>query len=159
MTPEIQLVKKLTERGLTLSLAESCTGGMVSRHVTAVAGSSAVFTGGIVCYADAVKRELLGVPQAVLDTHGAVSRDTAVLLADHVRALLRTDLAAAVTGIAGPDGGSVDKPVGLVYIAVVGPAARIVRRYVFSGNRECIRRQASATTLSMLLEQFVSGSH
>jgi nicotinamide-nucleotide amidase len=81
------------------------------------------------------------------------------LLADHVRALLRTDLAAAVTGIAGPDGGSVDKPVGLVYIAVVGPAARIVRRYVFSGNRECIRRQASATTLSMLLEQFVSGSH
>jgi PncC family amidohydrolase len=152
MTPEIKLVQKLTDQGLTLSLAESCTGGMVARHVTAVAGASAVFTGGIVCYADAVKRELLGVPQTVLDTQGAVSREAAVLLADQVRALLHTDLAAAVTGIAGPDGGNVDKPVGLVYIAVVGPASRIVRRYVFSGNRECIRRQASASTLSMLLE-------
>jgi PncC family amidohydrolase len=152
MTPEIKLVQKLTDQGLTLSLAESCTGGMVARHVTAVAGASAVFTGGIVCYSNAVKRDLLGVPQTVLDTQGAVSREAAVLLADQVRALLHTDLAAAVTGIAGPDGGNVDKPVGLVYIAVVGPASRIVRRYVFSGNRECIRRQASASTLSMLLE-------
>ncbi|MBM4164784.1 MAG: CinA family protein [Lentisphaerae bacterium] len=152
MTPEIQLVQRLAERGLTLALAESCTGGMVARLVTAVAGASAVFTGGIVCYANAVKRDVLGVPQTVLDTQGAVSRDTAVLLADHVRALLRADLAAAVTGIAGPEGGSGDKPVGLVYIAVAGPANRIVRRYVFSGTRECIRRQASASTLSMLLE-------
>ncbi len=152
MTPEIKLVTKLTERGLTLSLAESCTGGLVADHVTSVAGSSAVFTGGIVCYANAVKRDLLGVPQAILDTHGAVSRETAEILADNIRALLRTDLAASVTGIAGPDGGSIDKPVGLVYIAAVSRSDRLVRRYVFSGNRECIRRQACASTLSMLLE-------
>jgi len=153
MTPEFQLVQRLAGRKLTLALAESCTGGMVARRVTAIAGASAVFIGGIVCYANAVKRDLLGVPQAVLDTRGAVSRETAILLAENVRALLGADLSAAVTGIAGPDGGSVDKPVGLVHIATVGPIGRVARGYVFSGNREVIRRQACATVLSMLLEQ------
>ncbi len=152
MTPEFQLVTKLTECGLTFSLAESCTGGMIASRVTAVAGASAVFIGSIVCYANTLKRDLLAVPQEVLDARGAVSRETAVLLAENVRTLLRTHLAAAVTGIAGPDGGSVDKPVGLVYIAAVGPRGTLVRRYVFSGNRDCIRRQACSTTLSMLLE-------
>ena len=153
MTPEFKLVEKLKARTLTLALAESCTGGMIAQHVTSVAGSSAVFIGGVVCYANAVKRDLLQVPQEILDTCGAVSRDTAASLAANVRALFRTDLSAAVTGIAGPDGGTIDKPVGLVYIAALGPRGLVVRRYVFSGDRDCIRRQACATTLSMLLEQ------
>ena len=153
MTPEFKLVEKLKARTLTLALAESCTGGMIAQHVTSVAGSSAVFIGGVVCYANAVKRDLLQVPQDILDTCGAVSRETAVSMATNARALFHTDLSAAVTGIAGPDGGTIDKPVGLVYIAALGPRGLVVRRYVFSGDRDCIRRQACATTLSMLLEQ------
>lgn len=153
MTAEFKLIETLKARGLTLSLAESCTGGMIAQHVTNIAGSSAVFIGGIVCYANAVKRDLLNVPQAMLDSHGAVSHEVAVSLATNVRALLHTDLSAAVTGVAGPDGGTIDKPVGLVYIAALGPRGLVVRRYVFSGDRDCVRRQARATTLCMLLEQ------
>lgn len=153
MTPEFKLVERLKKQELTLALAESCTGGMIAQHVTNVAGASTSFLGGIVCYANAVKHDFLNVPQETLDTYGAVSHETAILLAENVRALFHSDLSAAVTGVAGPDGGTVDKPVGLVYIAVLGPRGLVVRRYLFSGDRQCIRRQACATTLSMLIEQ------
>ena len=114
MTTRVQTRRKAQARTLTLALAESCTGGMIAQHVTDVAGSSSAFVGGVVCYANAVKRDLLQVPQEILDTCGAVSHETAVSLATNVRALFHTDLSAAVTGIAGPDGGTFDKPVGLV---------------------------------------------
>lgn len=140
-------------RSLKLALAESCTGGMIAQQVTAVPGSSAVFVGGVVCYANEVKRDILGVPQEVLERHGAVSQEVAVLLATNIRAMFGCDLAASVTGIAGPGGATGDKPVGLVYVTVLGPLGLRTQRHIFYGGRDLVRKQACATALTMLIEQ------
>jgi len=147
--------------GLTLAAAESCTGGMVAQRLTSVPGSSAAFVGAIVAYADDVKTRELGVPRELLERHGAVSAETAAAMAAGARDRLVADVAVAVTGIAGPTGGSDEKQVGLVYLHAEGPVG--VRRadFVFPGDRESIRRRATVTALHLvrrLLEQSRDGS-
>lgn len=138
------------ERGLTLATAESCTGGMVAERLTSIPGASAAFTGGIVAYADEVKATELGVPPEVLKRHGAVSAETAVAMAQGARERLDVDVAVAVTGIAGPDGGSPEKPVGLVYLHAEGPDGARSVDFVFPGDRESIRRRAAVTALHLV---------
>jgi nicotinamide-nucleotide amidase len=144
------LIAHLREARVLVAVAESCTGGMLSERITAVPGASEVYVGGIVAYANEVKTALLGVPAETLETSGAVSPETAVAMAQGVRQMMGADLAAATTGIAGPGGGTPDKPVGLVYVAVAGAAGELVQRHLFHGDREAIRRQACDAALAML---------
>jgi nicotinamide-nucleotide amidase len=146
------------ERGLTLATAESCTGGMVAQRLTSIPGSSAAFVGAIVAYADEVKSTELGVPAEVLERNGAVSSETAAAMAQGARERLGTDVAVAVTGIAGPDGGSDEKPVGLVYLHAVGPNGARGMDFVFPGDRESIRRRAAVTALH-LVRRLLAQSH
>jgi nicotinamide-nucleotide amidase len=138
------------ERGLTLATAESCTGGMVAERLTSVPGSSQVFLGGVVAYADQVKAAELGVPEEVLERHGAVSAETAAAMAAGARERLGADVAVAVTGIAGPGGGSEEKPVGLVYLHAESPSGSRGADFVFPGDREGIRRRAAVTALHLV---------
>jgi nicotinamide-nucleotide amidase len=138
------------ERGLTLAAAESCTGGLVSARLTSVPGSSAVFQGGVVSYADGVKESALGVPHDVLERHGAVSAEAAKAMAEGARERLGADIGVSVTGIAGPDGGSAEKPVGLVFVHAVGPDGEEARRTEFPGDREMIRGRATASALHLV---------
>jgi competence/damage-inducible protein CinA-like protein len=138
------------ERGLTLATAESCTGGMVAERLTSVPGSSQVFLGGVVAYADQVKAAELGVPEEVLERHGAVSAETAAAMAAGARERLGADVAVAVTGIAGPGGGSEEKPVGLVYLHAESPFGSRGADFVFPGDREGIRRRAAVTALHLV---------
>ena len=144
-------------RGLTLATAESCTGGMVAERLTSVPGSSDVFVGGIVAYANEVKERDLGVPREVLERHGAVSAEAAAAMAAGGRERLGADLAVAVTGIAGPAGGSDDKPVGLVYLHVAGPDGDRGADFLFPGDRGSIRRRATVTALH-LVRRFLTQS-
>ena len=137
-------------RGLTLATAESCTGGLVAARLTSVPGSSDVFLGAVVSYADAVKESELGVPAAVLETHGAVSAETAAAMARGARERLGTDVAVSVTGIAGPDGGTAEKPVGLVYLCASGPDGELAQDFVVSGDRETVRGRATVAALHLV---------
>jgi nicotinamide-nucleotide amidase len=138
------------EDGLTLATAESCTGGMVAERLTSVPGSSDVFLGAVVAYADEVKANELGVERSVLDAHGAVSAETAAAMAAGARARLGADVALAVTGIAGPAGGSEEKPVGLVYLHAEAPGGSGSADFVFPGDRDGIRRRAAVTALHLV---------
>ena len=144
------VVDLLRERGLTLATAESCTGGLVATRITDVPGSSDVFVGSIVAYANEVKRDRLGVPEDVLATHGAVSPETATAMAVGAREALGADVAVSVTGVAGPGGGTDEKPVGLVYLHAVGPAGELSRRLDFPGDRETIRLRAAVAALHLV---------
>jgi nicotinamide-nucleotide amidase len=137
-------------RGLTFATAESCTGGMVAERVTAIAGASDVFLGSVVAYSNDVKRRELGVPEAVLAEHGAVSAETAAAMAAGARQRLGADVAVAVTGIAGPDGGTAEKPVGLVYLHAITPDGERGRDFQFPGDRDSIRRRATVTALHLV---------
>jgi nicotinamide-nucleotide amidase len=149
--PVAELVlDRCRELGLTLATAESCTGGLVGARLTEVAGASDVYVGGVVAYSNAVKERRLAVPAAVLERHGAVSAEAAEAMAAGARSELGADAAVAVTGIAGPAGGTPEKPVGLVYVAAATPEAGSVRRFVFSGDRETIRARATAQSLHAL---------
>lgn len=150
MTIAERLVELLKARGLTCATAESCTGGGVGAALTAVPGSSAVFLGGVVSYANAVKRDVLGVSAATLDTVGAVSPETAAQMADGVRRLAKADLAVSVTGIAGPGGGSAEKPVGLVWFGLATPDGTRTERAIFAGDRAAVRAKAVTHALGML---------
>lgn len=114
------------ERGLTVAVAESCTGGLIAAAITEIPGSSGYFLGGIVSYSNAAKEALLDVPRSLLEEHGAVSREVAAAMAAGARARFGSDLAVAVTGVAGPDGGTHEKPVGLVYLAVADARGSVV---------------------------------
>jgi nicotinamide-nucleotide amidase len=138
------------ERRFTLATAESCTGGMVALRLTSVPGSSEVFLGGVVAYADAVKTRELGVPGDVLERHGAVSAETAAAMAAGARERLGADVAVAVTGIAGPGGGSDEKPVGLVYLHADAPTGSLGADFVFPGDRDSIRYRATVTALHLV---------
>lgn len=144
------------EQGWTLATAESCTGGMVSERLTSVPGSSEAFVGGVVGYSDDAKMRELDVPADVLERHGAVSAETAAAMAAGARDRLGADVAVAVTGIAGPGGGSAEKPVGLVFLHAESPRGSRSADFVFPGDREPIRRRATVTALHLvrrLLEQ------
>lgn len=142
--------RMLKERGATLALAESCTGGQLSHLVTSVPGSSAYYIGGVVSYANAVKMEELGIPSDMLELNGAVSQPVAERMAVGVRSALRSDWSLATTGVAGPDGGTVDKPVGTVWIAVAGPDGVVSRKGSFPGTRELVIERASRYALNLL---------
>ena len=150
MTVAEKLVELLKAQGLTCATAESCTGGGVGAAITAVPGSSAVFLGGVISYANAVKKGVLGVSPETLATVGAVSSETAAQMADGVRRLLKADLAVSVTGIAGPDGGSAEKPVGLVWFGLATPGGVRTEKAVFAGDRAAVRAQAVTHALGML---------
>jgi nicotinamide-nucleotide amidase len=141
----------LVDNRLTLSVAESCTGGLLAVLVTDQPGSSAYFMGGVVAYADEVKRAQLGVPAPLLTRHGAVSREVALAMAEGVRSRFATSLAASITGIAGPDAEG-SKPVGLTYIAVATALGSSCNEYMFSGDRWSNRRQAAGQALRLLIE-------
>ena len=138
-------------RKLTLATAESCTGGLVAARLTSVPGSSDVVAGGVVAYSDAVKRSELDVPAELLVQHGAVSAEVAAAMARGARRRLGVDVAVAVTGIAGPDGGTDEKPVGLVYLHAEGPGGGIGREFSFPGDRASIRARSVAGALHLVL--------
>ena len=138
------------ERGLTLATAESCTGGLVAARLTSVPGSSDVFVGGVVAYADEVKQQELGVPADVLERHGAVSAETAAAMVGGARARLGADVAISVTGVAGPGGGTPEKPVGLVFLHAQGPEGSLARRLELPGDREAIRARSAVAALHLV---------
>lgn len=140
-------------RGLHVATVESCTGGLVGAAITAISGSSGYYLGGFITYADALKRDQAGVPADVLAAHGAVSAQVAVAMADGVRSRLGADLAVSVTGVAGPDGGSEAKPVGLTYVGVADAAGTDVRRYLWTGDRDANRLDSAVAVLELALER------
>lgn len=151
-TLEEILGRLLVEQKLTLGVAESCTGGLITHCLTNVPGSSNYLLGGIVAYSYDVKERVLNVRHDTLYEHGAVSRETALEMARSARRLLGSDVALAVTGIAGPGGGTPEKPVGLVYIALSARDIERCERYVWSGDRLQNKQQSSQVALEMLLE-------
>lgn len=159
MTSEFRAGKILRKKGLTLAIAESCTGGLISSRITDVAGSSDYFLCGIVAYSNRIKEKLLGVsfrhcerPKGAKQSqkYGAVSKQVALKMAQGVRLLAGTDIGVGVTGIAGPAGGTRSKPVGLVYIAVVTDKKQIVRKFHFKGSRKEIKFKASEAALDLI---------
>ena len=139
-------------RGITVATAESCTGGLVAATITDVAGSSGYFLGGVVAYSNAAKAALLEVPAAMLQAHGAVSAQVAMAMAVGARARLGSTVAASVTGVAGPDGGSDAKPVGLTYVGLASGSGVDVRRLQLAGDRAGHRNAAARAVLDWLIE-------
>jgi nicotinamide-nucleotide amidase len=144
------LLAELGARGATLALAESCTGGLVAELVTEVPGSSRVFLGGVVAYSNAAKSALLGVDPALIEAHGAVSEAVARAMAEGARARFGASFAAAVTGIAGPDGGTPEKPVGLVHFAVASARGTRAKVVTFTGNRNDVRKRSAFAALALV---------
>ena len=141
----------LNEKGWTLALAESCTGGLIAHRITEVPGSSEYFLGGIVAYSNAVKESLLMVKDETLEAVGAVSEETAREMAEGASKAIGSDVGISVTGIAGPGGGTEEKPVGLTYIGARTPDGGWVERYVFQGDRQSIKESAADAALELLL--------
>ena len=139
----------LRERGLTIAVAESCTGGLLASRLTDVPGSSDYVERGVVCYSNRSKTELVGVPEELIREHGAVSEPVARAMADGVRERAGTSIGIGVTGIAGPGGGTPQKPVGTVAIAVVADDEARVRTFQFIGGREMVKFQAAQAALNM----------
>jgi PncC family amidohydrolase len=140
-------------RGLTVATAESCTGGMIADVLTSIPGASRYVLGGVVAYADQAKVALLGVPEAMIEAHGAVSAQVARAMATAARDRFSSTLAVAVTGVAGPGGGSDAKPVGLTYLALADPERVEVRRLVWSGDRATNRLESTAAAIEWLIER------
>ncbi len=150
--PEALIGRILKKRGLTLAVAESCTGGLLSNTLTNIPGSSDYFIGGVVAYSNDVKRSVLGVRAKTLRMFGAVSRQTAEEMAAGVKKRLKSDVSISITGIAGPGGGSRLKPVGTVFVAVSSGKEVMVRKFSFKGTRLSIKKKSSLGALSMLLK-------
>lgn len=140
-------------RGASVALAESCTGGLVADAITDVAGSSGYFLGGVVSYSNEAKERLLQVPAAALAAHGAVSAQVARAMAEGARVRFAADVGGAVTGVAGPDGGTAAKPVGLTYVAVADATGVEVRRLQWSGDRAANKQASARALLELLLER------
>jgi nicotinamide-nucleotide amidase len=153
-----RLVDALRTRGRRVAVAESCTGGLLGGRITDVPGSSDVFDGGVIAYANAVKLRELGVAQAMLDADGAVSEPVACAMAEAARTRFGTDYGIGVTGIAGPGGGTPEKPVGLAWFAVAGPDGTTAHRSIFPGSREEIRARAAQTALFLLYRRLGAGT-
>ena len=142
----------LTQRGLTLATAESCTGGLVSHRITNVAGSSLYFLGGIVAYANNTKMSQLGVRRETLEQFGAVSKETVLEMARGVRHALKADIGIAVSGIAGPGGGTAEKPVGFTWIGLGVHGADRARQYTWPGDRQAVKEQSAQAVLQILFD-------
>ncbi len=139
--------------GQTVATAESCTGGLVAHAITAIPGASGYFLGSVVSYSDAVKRDLLDVPAELIRTHGAVSAQVALAMAAGARSRVGSDLGVGITGVAGPDGGTDEKPVGLVYVAVADAEGAEVRRYLWTRDRTGNIVESAAAALRALVER------
>lgn len=148
----LNLVSTLTEKALTLCTAESCTGGGIGAAITAAPGASQCFRGGIIAYANAVKVAMLGVSPSLLAAEGAVSEPVALAMAQGARKKLGTDIAVSVTGIAGPSGGTVEKPVGCVFVGVSCERGDCVEAFRFQGDRERVRQQTVVAALKRVLK-------
>ena len=138
--------------GKTLVTAESCTGGSIGAALTAIPGSSAVYKGGVICYTNWVKENILGVEHTLLENHGAVSEPVAAAMAEGARRLLRADVAVSVTGLAGPGGDEFGNPIGTVFIGYADGTNTLANEFHFSGDREAVRRQAIETALQVVLK-------
>ena len=147
-----KILQKLAALDLTLGTAESCTGGMIAAEIVSVPGASAVFKGGVVSYANEVKQHVLGVSEETLEQYGAVSEACVREMLDGACRTLNVDCAAAVSGVAGPDGGTPEKPVGTVYIGVKVCKKTVVERCRFDGGREKIRSRSAERALEILFE-------
>ena len=147
-----EIIEKLTRHGKTVAVAESCTGGMICSMLVEQVGASACFAEGYVTYSNEAKEKNLGVSHEVLEACGAVSEQTARQMAEGVRRRGEADYGVATTGIAGPDGGTAEKPVGLVYIACAHAGGTQVERHVFSGDRTRVRTRAAERALALLEE-------
>jgi nicotinamide-nucleotide amidase len=156
---EALVLEACRARDLTLATAESCTGGLVAARLTSVPGSSDVFLGAVVAYADAVKAAELGVARGLLERYGAVSAEVAAAMAAGARERLHAALAVAVTGVAGPGGGTEEKPVGLVYLHVEGPDGSLARELDLSGEREAIRQRATVAALHLVRTLLARSRH
>jgi PncC family amidohydrolase len=148
---EILAGELLTQAGMSVSLAESCTGGLVGHLLTEVPGSSRYFLGGVVAYDDSVKTALLDVPPALIRQHGAVSAECALQMARAVRGITGSDIGISVTGVAGPTGGTAAKPVGTVYIALAADSAEKVERFGWHGTRTANKQHSAEAALRMLV--------
>jgi nicotinamide-nucleotide amidase len=148
---EVILGEMLNRRGLRLAVAESCTGGLVGHRITNVPGSSDYFLGGVIAYANEVKERVLGVRKETLEKFGAVSAETAIEMSQGVCRLLRADIGVAITGIAGPGGGSLDKPVGLTWIGLSAVSFGKAWRYTWSGNRSSVKEKSANQVLRLVV--------
>ena len=159
---EMEHVKRIgsimLKEGITLSAAESCTGGMLGMLLTSVPGSSEWFKGGVIAYSNSLKTTILNIPHSLIETEGAVSKETAVAMAAGIRKLTGSDISISVTGIAGPGGSSLENPVGTVWMAVCSSQSVSVEMKRFTGDRDVVRRKAAdylLTKLCLLLEKEV----
>lgn len=146
------LVALCKARGLRIATAESCTGGLIAGAITAIPGASAIFTHGFVTYANEAKTQMLGVPENILSTHGAVSSEVAAAMAAGARTRAHADYAISTTGIAGPDGGSAEKPVGLVWFGLAGPQGVTTYHRILPGTRAEVRHASVEFALALLQE-------
>lgn len=151
-TLKFQLGKLLIQNKLWLAVAESCTGGLLGHLITNVPGSSAYFKGGVIAYANEVKMELLGVSPATLDSFGAVSEETVLEMARGISSSLNTDIGLSVSGIAGPEGGTQEKPVGTVWIGLSTPKLDNAEMFLFSGDRQSIKEQAAQSAIEIVIQ-------
>lgn len=153
---EAVLGELLVQRGLHLAVAESCTGGLIGHRITNVPGSSAYYSGGVIAYANQVKMNVLGVSAQTLDEHGAVSEQTVLEMARGVRQALGTEIGAAISGIAGPDGGTAEKPVGLTWIGLSAPGVEKAWQHIWPGSRLQVKQQSAQQVLRILVD-YLSG--
>jgi PncC family amidohydrolase len=149
---ELKIARTLKKKKKTLALAESCTGGLVSHRLTNVPGSSRYFAGSVIAYANSVKISILGVSSEIIKKHGVVSREVACAMAGGARRALNADMAAAITGITGPAGGSVKKPVGLAYMAIAFGKGTRSRKVIFKGDRMALKARFAQAALKMIAE-------
>jgi len=153
---DIKLVNKVSDElkkhQVTIATAESCTGGLLAHTLTNVSGSSEYFDRGVICYSNTAKMNLLGIPAQLLNNYGAVSKEVAAAMAKAIQQRSQVDIGIATTGIAGPTGGTKDKPVGLVFIGVSTKETVVVKEFLFSGDRLAIKDNTCTTALELLLE-------
>ena len=152
MLAEEKLIKTLKKNNYSLSIAESCTGGLLANRLTNIPGSSVVFLLGIIAYSNSAKNKILKIPRKIIKNYGAVSLTTARLMSENARKLGNSSLGVGITGLAGPGGATQDKPVGTVFIALSSKNKSLVNKFHFKGNRREIKRKTAQKALQMLLE-------
>lgn len=150
-----KVILKLIEKNITISTAESCTGGMLAKEITSVSGASSVFGYGFVTYSNEAKMNLIGVEESSLLEHGAVSREVATQMAKGARRVSKADIAVSMTGIAGPTGGTKEKPVGLVWIALSSKNGEIAQKLNLKGSRTSIRKQTCKKVFELINKEFL----
>ncbi|MFH1248050.1 MAG: CinA family protein [Candidatus Omnitrophota bacterium] len=150
-----QINKLLIKKNKTVAVAESCTGGLISYLLTSISGSSTFFLLGLVTYSNAAKTKLLNIPSSIILKNGAVSKVVANLMAQRIQKISGSDIGIGISGIAGPSGGTPQKPVGTIYISIVGKKKAINRRFIFKGNRRQIRKLAAIKALQILMTVLV----